>query len=199
MEVNFEKRYVPIYSLIVAVTHYVFTKINIICGEIINSIWPIDTIILICTILFISIFNRDIKARIALGFIYWKTPFEKSSEYIKKDKRIQKNLKEISKLINISNDEFYAKYYKPVRENEIVKSKNAEYCVVRDIVFTIFVIEIIVFILTLLWHEYFWKELIVGAIAYIVGVRSCKMKARDFVNQIVVEKIYKKEKKIEYS
>ena len=50
MEINFEKRYIPIYTLIVAATHHIFSNINIICGDIIKSIWPVDAIILILTL-----------------------------------------------------------------------------------------------------------------------------------------------------
>ena len=193
MEINFEKRYIPIYTLIVSATHHIFSNINIICGDIIKSIWPVDAIILILTLLFLSIFNRSIKERIGLGIIYSKTPFENASKYIKNDKRISKEVKESKQLENITNNEFYCKYYKPVRENIIVKSKNSEYCVIRDIVFTIFIITIVVFILTLIWPKYFYKELIASIVSYIVGIISCKMKSRDLVSQIVVEKINKEE------
>ena len=77
--------------------------------------------------------------------------------------------------------------------NIIVKSKNSEYCVIRDIVFTIFIITIVVFILTLIWPKYFYKELIASIVSYIVGIISCKMKSRDLASQIVVEKINKEE------
>ena len=50
MEINFEKRYIPIYTLIVAATHHIFSNINIICGDIIKSIWPVNAIILILTL-----------------------------------------------------------------------------------------------------------------------------------------------------
>lgn len=192
MEVNFEKRYIPIYTLIVAVAHHIFLNINFICGDVIKSIWSLDAIILIFTLLFLSIFNRNIKEKIGLGIIYSKTPFENASKYIKNDKRISKKVKESKELENITNNDFYCQYYKPVRENIIIKSKNSEYCVIRDIVFTIFIITIVVFILTLIWPKYFYKELIAGIVSYIVGVISCKMKSRDLVSQIVVEKINKK-------
>lgn len=192
MEINFEKRYIPIYTLIVAATHHIFLNINTICGDVIKSIWPLDAIILILTLLFLSIFNRNIKERIGLGIIYSKTPFENASKYIKNDKRISKEVKESKELENITNNDFYCKYYKPIRENVIVKSKNSEYCIIRDIVFTIFMITIVVFILTLIWPKYFYKELIAGVVSYIVGIISCKMKSRDLVSQIVVEKINKK-------
>ena len=81
MEINFEKRYIPIYTLIVAATHHIFLNINTICGDVIKSIWPLDAIILILTLLFLSIFNRNIKERIGLGIIYSKTPFENASKY----------------------------------------------------------------------------------------------------------------------
>lgn len=192
MEINFEKRYIPIYTLIVAATHHIFLNINTICGDVIKSIWPLDAIILILTLLFLSIFNRNIKERIGLGIIYSKTPFENASKYIKNDKRISKEVKESKELENITNNDFYCKYYKPIRENVIVKSKNSEYCIIRDIVFTIFMLTIVVFILTLIWPKYFYKELIAGVVSYIVGIISCKMKSRDLVSQIVVEKINKK-------
>ena len=199
MEINFEKRYIPIYTLIVAAAHHIFLNINSICGDVIKSIWPLDAIILVLTLLFISIFNRDIKERIALGIIYFKTPFENASKYIKNDKRISKKVKEIKELENISNSNFYCKYYKPVRENIIVKTKNSEYCVIRDIVFTIFIITIVVFFLTLMWPKYFYKELIAGILSYMVGIISCKMKSKDLVRQIVVEKLNKEEEKNEYN
>jgi uncharacterized membrane protein YqjE len=55
----------------------------------------------------------------------------------------------------------------------------------------IFVIAFIV--LTIIWPSYFWKELIAIIIAYIIGIISCRLKSKDFVSQIVVEKINKKE------
>ena len=67
----------------------------------------------------------------------------------------------------------------------------------RDIVFTIFLIGIVIAILTIIWPSYFYKELIANIIGYIIGVIACKMKAKDFVSQIVIEEIYKKEEKKE--
>lgn len=195
MEINFEKRYIPIYTLIVATAHHIILNINTIYVGIIKNVWPIDAIILVLTLLFLSIFNRQQKQRIALGIIYKKSPFEKSYKYIKRDTRICKDDKEIKKLEEISNDSFYSKYYKPVRENTIVESKNSEYCVIRDIVFTIFIIEIVIAILTIIWPSYFYKELIASIVGYIIGVIACKMKAKDFVSQIVIEGICKKEEK----
>ncbi len=195
MEINFEKRYIPIYTLIVATAHHIILNINTIYGEVIKNVWPIDAIILVLTLLFLSIFNRQQKQRIALGIIYKKSPFEKAYKYIKKDNRICKEDKEIKELENISNDSFYSKYYKPVRENTIVKSKNSEYCVIRDIVFTIFIIGIVITILTIRWPSYFYKELIASMVAYIIGIIASKMKAKDFVSQVVIEKICKKEEK----
>lgn len=195
MEINFEKRYIPIYTLIVAISHHIILDINAIYGEVIKNVWPIDAIILVLTLLFLSIFNRQQKQRIALGIIYKKSPFEKAYKYIKGDKRICKDNKIIKELKNISNDSFYSKYYKPVRENPIVKSKNSEYCVIRDIVFTIFLIGIVIAILTIIWPSYFYKELIASIVGYIIGVIACKMKAKDFVSQIVIEETCKKEEK----
>lgn len=193
MEINFEKRYIPIYTLIVATAHHISLNINTIYGEVIKNVWPIDAIILVLTLLFLAIFNRQQKQRIALGIIYKKSPFEKAYKYIKKDNRICKEKREIKELENISNDCFYKKYYKPVRDNTIVKSKNSEYCVIRDIVFTIFLIGTVIVILTIIWPSYFYKELIASIIGYIIGVIACNMKARDFVSQIVIEEICKKE------
>ena len=135
------------------------------------------------------------KQRVALGFFYKKTPFENAEKYINNDNRIDKNNIEIKKLKGISNWEFYSKYYKPVIKNKIVESKNSEYCIIRDVVFIIFVFLIIFVMLTIIWPHYFWKELIAANIAYIIGVISCKIKVKDFVSQIVVEQINKKEKK----
>ena len=50
MEINFEKIDITLYTLIVAATHHIFTNINIICGDIIKSIWPVNAIILILTL-----------------------------------------------------------------------------------------------------------------------------------------------------
>jgi len=96
-------------------------------------------------------------------------------------------------LDNISNSAFYSDYYKPVEKNKIVESKNAEYCIIRDIVFTMFIFVIAFIVLTIIWPSYFCKELIAIIIAYIIGIISCRLKSKDFVSQIVVEKINKKE------
>lgn len=84
------------YTLIVATAYHIFSNINSICGDIIKSIWPVNAIILILILLFLSIFNRSVKERIGLGIIYSKTPFENASEYIKNDKRISKELKKVN-------------------------------------------------------------------------------------------------------
>ena len=93
MEINFEKRYIPIYTLIVATAHHIILNINTIYGEVIKNVWPIDAIILVFTLLFISIFNRKQKQRIALGIIYKKSPFEKAYKYIKEFVKKRKKLK----------------------------------------------------------------------------------------------------------
>lgn len=193
MEINFKKRYIPIYTLIVAIAHHIILNINTIYKDIIKNVWSIDAIILVLTLLFLSIFNRQQKQRIALGIIYKKRPFEKAYKYIKKDLRICKEDIKIKELEKITNDSFYIKYYKPVRENTIVESKNSEYCVIRDIVFTIFIIVLVIAILTIIWPSYFYKELIASIVGYIIGVIACRMKAKDFVSQIVIEGICKKE------
>lgn len=195
MEISFEKRYVPIYTLIVAVAHHIITNINYINGEVIKNIWPIDAIILVFTLIFMSIFDRGIKERIALGILYSKTPFENAGKYIKKDKRIKLTKDDTKELNNISNEEFYCKYYKQIKEKQIIISKNSEYCVIRDIVFTIFIICISLIGLTLIWKEYFYKELLFSLTAYVIGIISCRMKAKDFVRQIIIEGIKKKEEK----
>lgn len=94
LEISFEKRYVLIYSLIVATTHYIISKINNIFGEVFSSIWAIDVIVLIMVLLVISLFDRNQKERIALGFLYIKQPFEKGDKWIVKDKRITKKERE---------------------------------------------------------------------------------------------------------
>ena len=189
MEISFEKRYVPIYTLIVAVSHHIITNINYINGEVIKKVWPVDAIILVFTLVFMSIFDRGIKERIALGIFYSKTPFEKALDYIKKDRRIKLNKHDEKDLNNISNEKFYCKYYKKVKEKQIIISKNSEYCVIRDIVFTIFIICIVLIGLTLIWKKYFYNELFFSLIAYIIGIISCRMKAKDFVRQIIIEEI----------
>lgn len=193
MEISFEKRYILLYTLIIAIGHHIISNLNVIYPNLINDIWPIDAILLVFTLLFLSMFDRNQKQRIALGIFYKKTPFEKAKEYIKNDKRIDKNNCNIKRLDNISNFAFYTDYYKPVEKNKIVESKNSEYCIIRDIVFTIFIFVIVFIVLTIIWPSYFWKELIAIIIAYIIGIISCRLKSKDFVSQIVVEKINKRE------
>lgn len=193
MEISFEKRYILLYTLIIAISHHIISNLNVIFPNLISDIWPIDAILLVFTLLFLSIFDRNQKQRIALGIFYKKTPFEKAKEYIKNDKRIDKNNCKIKRLDNISNSAFYSDYYKPVEKNKIVESKNAEYCIIRDIVFTMFIFVIAFIVLTIIWPSYFCKELIAIIIAYIIGIISCRLKSKDFVSQIVVEKINKKE------
>lgn len=193
MEISFEKRYILLYTLIIAISHHIISNLNVIFPSLISDIWPIDAILLVFTLLFLSIFDRNQKQRIALGIFYKKTPFEKAKEYIKNDKRIDKNNCKIKRLDNISNSAFYSDYYKPVEKNKIVESKNAEYCIIRDIVFTMFIFVIAFIVLTIIWPSYFCKELIAIIIAYIIGIISCRLKSKDFVSQIVVEKINKKE------
>lgn len=193
MEISFEKRYILLYTLIISISHHIISNLNVIFPSLISDIWPIDAILLVFTLLFLSIFDRNQKQRIALGIFYKKTPFEKAKEYIKNDKRIDKNNCKIKRLDNISNSAFYSDYYKPVEKNKIVESKNAEYCIIRDIVFTMFIFVIAFIVLTIIWPSYFCKELIAIIIAYIIGIISCRLKSKDFVSQIVVEKINKKE------
>lgn len=193
MEVSFGKRYILLYTLIISIVHHIILNLNVIYPNLISDIWPIDAILLVFTLLFLSMFDRNQKQRIALGIFYKKPPFEKAKEYIKNDKRIDKNNCNIKRLNNISNFAFYTNYYKPVEKNKIVESKNSEYCIIRDIVFTIFIFVIVFIVLTIIWPSYFWKELIAIIITYIIGIISCRLKSKDFVSQIVVEKINKKE------
>ena len=187
MEINFEKRYILVYTLILAVTHHIVLNINSIFENAIKNIWPIDAIVLVITLLFLSIFTRKTKQRISLGIFYKKTPFEKASQYIENDERIDINNIKLKGLKEISNKNFYNLYYKPVCCNQTVKAKNAEFCVVRDITFTLFIISIVIVILTIIWPNQFYKELIAILLAYIVGVVANNMKAKEFVSQIVVE------------
>lgn len=187
MEINFEKRYILVYTLILAASHHIISNINSIFENVIPNIWPIDAITLVVTLLFLSIFTRNQKQRISLGIFYKKTPFEKAFQYLENDERIDINNAKVKELKNISNKKFYNMYYKPVRNNQTIETKNSEFCVVRDIVFTIFVIVILLVILTIILPNQFCKELIVGIIAYIMGTIACNMKAKEFVSQIVVE------------
>lgn len=193
MEINFEKRYILVYTLILAIAHHVISNINSIFENVIPNIWPIDTIVLVVTLLFLSIFTRNQKQRIALGIFYKKTPFEKAYQYLENDERIDINDIKVKELRNISNKKFYNMYYKPVQNNQAVEIKNSEFCVERDIVFTIFVIVIVLIILTIIWPQQFFKELFVGILAYIIGTIACNMKAKEFVSQIVVDLINKEE------
>ncbi len=193
MEINFEKRYILVYTLILAIAHHVISNINSIFENVIPNIWPIDAIVLVVTLLFLSIFTRNQKQRIALGIFYKKTPFEKAYQYLENDERIDINDIKVKELRNISNKKFYNMYYKPVQNNQAVEIKNSEFCVERDIVFTIFVIVIVLIILTIIWPQQFFKELFVGILAYIIGTIACNMKAKEFVSQIVVDLINKEE------
>lgn len=193
MEINFEKRYILVYTLILATTHHIILNINSIFENAIPNIWPIDAIVLVATLLFLSIFTRNQKQRIALGIFYKKTPFEKAYKYLENDERIDLNNIKINELRNISNKKFYNMYYKPVQNNQAVETKNSEYCVARDIVFTICIIVILLIILTIIWPQQFYKELIVGIVSYIIGAIACNMKAKEFVSQIVVAFINKEE------
>ena len=193
MEINFEKRYLLVYTLILATIQHITININSIFENAIKSIWPIDAIVLVITLLFLSIFTRNQKQRISLGILYRKTPFEKASQYVENDERIDLNNIKVKNLKNISNKKFYNIYYKAVRDIKSVETKNSEYCVVRDIVFTIFIMVILLIILTSIWPQQFYRELIAGIVAYIIGAIACNMKAKEFVSQIVAEFINKEE------
>ncbi len=195
MEINFEKRYILVYTLILAATHHIILNINSIFENAIPNIWPIDAITLVVTLLFLSIFTRNQKQRISLGIFYKKTPFEKAFQYIENDERIDINNTRVKELRNITNKKFYNMYYNTVRDNQTIETKNSEFCVVRDIVFTICIIVIVLIVLTIIWPNQFYKELIVGIVAYIIGAIACNMKAKEFVSQIVVEFFNKEEKK----
>lgn len=148
---------------------------------------------LVITLLFVSIFNRNQKLRVALGFFYKKKPFEKADCWIEKDNRIENKLQLQQELKGIKNAEFFSKYYSRVKCNKIVVAKNAEYCVIRDMVFIIFNMVLVIGILTIFWPNLFWKELFASVIAYLIGVVSCRNKVKDFVQQIIVEYIDLKE------
>ena len=188
MELNFEKRYLLIYSLIIAVANYVIKEITLIIEKDV-SIISLDIIVLIITLLIVSIFNREQKERVALGFFYKKTPFEKAGDYIENDKRIDSKDKRYASLKNMKNYEFYKQYYRQVADKESVIVKNSEYCILRDLTFVIFIIFILFIILTIIWFQQFWKLVIVSAIVYIISVIATRKKAKDFVLQIIIEKI----------
>lgn len=191
LELSFGKRYILIYALVLATAHHIIVNINAIYDmEIFNNIWPIDIIILVITLMFISIFDRNQKSKISNGIFFKQTAFEKSAKFLKNENRIKNKEKLQISLKNIKNEDFYSKYYKFVKKNENVIVKNAEYCIARDIVFTVFIIMITMIILTFIWPSHFYKELIVSIISYIIGVFSYKRKAKDFVLQILVEKSY---------
>ena len=42
MEINFEKRYIPIYTFIVATAHHIILNINTIYGEVIKDVIEIN-------------------------------------------------------------------------------------------------------------------------------------------------------------
>lgn len=191
VELNFGKRYFFIYALILAVTHHIILNINAIYNtEVFDNIWPIDIIVLVITIIFISVFDRNQKSRISNGIFFKKTAFENSSSFLKSENRIKNKEKLQLSLKDIKNEEFYSEYYSLVKQNENVITKNAEYCIISDIVFTIFIIMIEMIILTFIWPSFFYKELIVSIFSYIIGIFSYKRKAKDFVLQILVEHSY---------
>ena len=189
IEISFEKRYIIIYSLVLAIGYYVLDKINIICGNIFSSILPIDIITLVLVLLILSIFDRNQKERVGLGFFYLKEPFEKGDKWIRKDKRLSEKdkIKMKNKLTNISNNEFYKNYYKNVNHIKAVNAKNSEYCVIRDISFALFIILIVIGILTIIWVQDFWIEFIFIFFIYVVSTIACRCKSKDFVCQIIVE------------
>lgn len=198
LEVSFEKRYVLIYALTLATADYIISKINNIFGEIFSSIWAIDIIVLIMTLLVISLFDRSQKERIALGFLYIKQPFEKGDKWIASDKRISEKEKEnlVKKLTNISNAQFFSSYYNKVKTSQSVIVKNSEYCVIRDITLVLFFILILTIILTIICKGYFEREILAAFFAYLIGVFSGRKKAKDFVCQIIVE--YKNLKEVSH-
>lgn len=129
MEINFEKRYTPIYMLILAVTNYITTKVNFTFGNVVISVISIDAIVLIITLIFLSLFTRKQKERVALGIFYKKRPFEKVAKYVKHEDRINVLSIKNKNLENMSNFEFYNTYYKLVCNNPSVKNKNEEFCI----------------------------------------------------------------------
>ena len=193
LELSFEKRYIIIYTLILATTHHIISNINSMYENIFNIKWPIEVIVLVMVLIFISIFDRNQKLRIALGIFFKKTPFEKANQYLKKDNRIKNKSKIEMDLKNISNSDFFNKYYDKVKKENVIIAKNSEYCIIRDIAFVIFVIMIVMLILTIIWCSQFYKELIASMIAYIMAVISCRRKSKDFVLQIIVEYLSKED------
>lgn len=196
MEITFEKRYALVYALVLSVTNYVVTKINSLLtldNKVMNII-SIDFILFMMTLIFLSLFTREQKELVSLGMFYKKRPFEQVLKYIKNDSRIDASDVENLDLKNISNKVFFKKYYYPVRYNTLVKNKNAEFCIIRDVVCILFITVLVMLILTMIWHESFCIELIVSIVAYVIGVASCHRKARDFVCQIIVEYINKENK-----
>ena len=197
MEVNFEKRYTLIYVLILAVSSYLITKFDSILmfRNFLTTMVSLDGIVLVITLILLSLFTREQKERIAFATVFKKqSPFENSAKYVKNDRRIDMAVVKNMGLENISNDMFYNKYYYPVRDNLLVKNKNAEFCIIRDIVFVLFIIMIIMFIFTMIWHNNFVVEFIVSVASYVIGVVACHKKVGDFIRQIIVEYINKEDK-----
>ncbi|WP_305133307.1 hypothetical protein [Thomasclavelia cocleata] len=127
LELSFGKRYILIYALVLATAHHIIANINAIYDmEIFNNIWPIDIIILVITLMFISIFDRNQKSKISNGIFFKQTAFEKSAQFLKNENRIKNKEKLQISLKNITNEDFYSKYYKFVKKNEnvIVKKRN---------------------------------------------------------------------------
>ena len=155
----------------------------------------LDGIVLVIMLILLSLFTREQKERVAFATVFKKqSPFENSAKYVKNDRRIDMSVVKNMGLENISNDMFYNKYYYPVRDNLLVKNKNAEFCIIRDIVFVLFIIMIIMFISTMIWHNNFVVEFIVSVTSYVIGVVACHKKVGDFIHQIIVEYINKEDK-----
>lgn len=188
-EISFQKRYVLIYALIIAATQHILININSIIENSISSYWAIDVIVLVMMLLILSLFDREQKERIALGFFYRKKPFERGDKWINNDSRIKNKAKVRQKLKNIKNEDFFYEYYYKVKDIKSVNAKNEEYCVIRDITFVLFIMLIGILILTSIWTQYFWKELIAVVVAYLVAIISTNRKAKEFICQIIVEKI----------
>ncbi len=197
MEVNFEKRYTLIYVLILAVSSYLITKFDSILmfRNFLTTMVSLDGIVLVITLISLSLFTREQKERVAFATVFKKqSPFENAAKYVKNDRRIDMSVVKNMGLENISNDMFYNKYYYPVRDNSLVKNKNAEFCIIRDIVFVLFIIMMITFIFTMIWYNNFVVEFIVSVASYVIGVVACHKKVGDFIRQIIVEYINKEDK-----
>ncbi len=184
IELNFNKRYVIIYSIVVAFTNYVINKLDISNYFQTLEIISIDLFSIVFILIIVSIIDGNIREELGLWLINGKRPFECVNKYIKRNKLLEKKYGNI----NLDNNEFYERYFYPVRNNNKIIAKNSEFCIMRDFSFIVLMLLIISLILHIFYNE-FLIEAIIMLFLYIICVISARNKARDFIRNILIENI----------